>query len=154
MDKFQVSLFKKNFGHLPNDSNFELYRLATRGNPNYFLTYGNGKSAARIQDNLRPNGAHRWYNYVKEPKYVFISPTILYFFCFFWDYYTPSVPKYTIKSNYIKIISDYFNVISNHFKTKNIYWVSPIKIVSLRDFQPHLRISDIYVNIEIKYEQN
>ncbi|CAO2831668.1 unnamed protein product [Amaranthus hypochondriacus] len=64
----EVSLFKKNFGHLPNDSNFELYRLATRGNPNYFLTYGNGKSAARIQDNLRPNGAHRWYNYVKQPK--------------------------------------------------------------------------------------
>ncbi|XP_021853499.1 glycosyltransferase-like KOBITO 1 isoform X2 [Spinacia oleracea] len=66
----EVTLFKKNFGHLPNDTNFKLYKMATRGNPNYFLTYGNGKSAARIQDHLRPNGAHRWYNYVKEPKEI------------------------------------------------------------------------------------
>ena len=35
-----------------------------------------------------------------------------------------------IKSNYIKIISDHFNVISDHFKIKNIYWVSPIEMVS------------------------
>ena len=47
-----------------------MYKDATRGNPNYFLTYGNGKSAARIQDHLRPNGAHRWHNYMKTPKYV------------------------------------------------------------------------------------
>ncbi|XP_021724213.1 glycosyltransferase-like KOBITO 1 [Chenopodium quinoa] len=66
----EVSLFKKNFAHLPNDTNFKLYKLAARGNPNYFLTYGNGKSAARIQDHLRPNGAHRWYNYVKQPKEI------------------------------------------------------------------------------------
>ncbi|KAL2923448.1 Glycosyltransferase-like KOBITO 1, partial [Bienertia sinuspersici] len=66
----EVSLFKKNFDHLPKDSNFELYRMATRSNPNYFLTYSNGKSAARIHDHLRPNGAHRWYNYVKQPKEI------------------------------------------------------------------------------------
>ena len=85
-----------------------------RGNPNYFITYGNGKSgklgwlvcivnlgqylhavvllrqgtallyhastglallsppsmraAARVQQGMRPNGAHRWHSYVKTPK--------------------------------------------------------------------------------------
>ncbi|KAL6530512.1 hypothetical protein OROMI_028401 [Orobanche minor] len=39
------------------------------GNPDYFLTYGNGKSAARVQDHIRLNGAHRWHNYMKSPKY-------------------------------------------------------------------------------------
>jgi len=52
-------MFKKNYDHLPKDVYFGNYKEATRGNPNYFLTYGNGKSAARIQDHLRPNGAHR-----------------------------------------------------------------------------------------------
>ncbi|CAH8265604.1 unnamed protein product [Arabidopsis lyrata] len=44
------------------------YKEATRGNPNYFLSYANGKSAARIQDHLQPNGAHRWLNYMKYPN--------------------------------------------------------------------------------------
>ena len=96
-------MFKKNYDHLPKDVYFGNYKEATRGNPNYFLTYGNGKSAARIQDHLRPNGAHRWHNYMKTPKYgismtsyyvnvfddvsdVYISPymhliTILYISC-------------------------------------------------------------------------
>ncbi|KAB5551744.1 hypothetical protein DKX38_009055 [Salix brachista] len=60
-----VSMFKKNHDHLPKDIYFGNHKEATRGNPNYFLTYGNGKSAARIQDHLRPNGAHRWHNYIK-----------------------------------------------------------------------------------------
>ncbi|KAK9128870.1 hypothetical protein Syun_017667 [Stephania yunnanensis] len=64
----EVSMFKKNYDHLPKDTYFGMYKEATRGNPNYFLTYGNGKSAARIQDHLRPNGAHRWHNYMKTPK--------------------------------------------------------------------------------------
>ncbi|PKA61202.1 hypothetical protein AXF42_Ash006098 [Apostasia shenzhenica] len=51
-----VSMFKKNYDHLPKDTYFGMYKEATRGNPNYFLTYGNGKSAARVQNNLRPNG--------------------------------------------------------------------------------------------------
>lgn len=63
-------MFKKNYDHLPKDTYFGMYKEATRGNPNYFLTYGNGKSAARIQDHLRPNGAHRWHNYMKTPKFV------------------------------------------------------------------------------------
>ena len=63
-------MFKKNYDHLPKEVYFGNYKDATRGNPNYFLTYGNGKSAARIQDHLRPNGAHRWHNYMKTPKYV------------------------------------------------------------------------------------
>ena len=66
----QISMFKRNYDHLPKDTYFGMYKDATRGNPNYFLTYGNGKSAARIQDHLRPNGAHRWHNYMKTPKYV------------------------------------------------------------------------------------
>lgn len=63
-------MFKRNYDHLPKDTYFGMYKESTRGNPNYFLTYGNGKSAARIQDHLRPNGAHRWHNYMKTPKYV------------------------------------------------------------------------------------
>ncbi|KAH9612966.1 hypothetical protein KSS87_019868 [Heliosperma pusillum] len=65
----KVSMFKKNYDHLPKDTYFGMYKEATRGNPNYFLTYGNGKSIARIQDHLRPNGAHRWHNYMKTPKF-------------------------------------------------------------------------------------
>lgn len=65
-------MFKKNYDHLPKDVYFGNYKDATRGNPNYFLTYGNGKSAARIQDHLRPNGAHRWHNYMKTPKYILL----------------------------------------------------------------------------------
>lgn len=64
----QVSMFKKNYDHVMKETYFGLYREATRGNPNYFLTYGNGKAAARIQNNLRPNGAHRWHNYMKNPR--------------------------------------------------------------------------------------
>ncbi|TYJ02602.1 hypothetical protein E1A91_A13G240800v1 [Gossypium mustelinum] len=48
----------KNYDHLPKETHFGLYREATRGNPNYFLTYGNEKEAARVQDELCPNGAH------------------------------------------------------------------------------------------------
>ncbi|URE36078.1 60S ribosomal protein L37a [Musa troglodytarum] len=51
----EVSMFKKNYDHLPRETYFGMYKEAARGNPNYFLTYGNGKSAARIQDHLRPN---------------------------------------------------------------------------------------------------
>ncbi|XP_002969708.2 glycosyltransferase-like KOBITO 1 [Selaginella moellendorffii] len=64
----EVTMFKKNYDHVTKETYFGLYREATRGNPNYFLTYGNGKAAARIQDHLRPNGAHRWHNYLKAPK--------------------------------------------------------------------------------------
>ncbi|XP_039038241.1 glycosyltransferase-like KOBITO 1 [Hibiscus syriacus] len=66
----EVSMFKKNYDHLPKETYFGYYRESTRGNPNYFLTYGNGKAAARIQDELRPNGAHRWHNYIKAPKEI------------------------------------------------------------------------------------
>lgn len=66
----EVSMFKKNYDHLTRDNYFAHYKEATRGNPNYFLTYGNGKAAARIQDNLRPNGAHRWHNYMKAPREI------------------------------------------------------------------------------------
>ncbi|KAK4725478.1 hypothetical protein R3W88_028257 [Solanum pinnatisectum] len=66
----EVSMFKKNYDHLTKEMYFGNYKEATRGNPNYFLTYGNGKSAARVQDHLRPNGAHRWHNYMKSPKEI------------------------------------------------------------------------------------
>ncbi|CAI0560311.1 unnamed protein product [Linum tenue] len=66
----EVSMFKKNYDHLPKDIYFGMYKESTRGNPNYFLTYGNGKSVARVQEHLRPNGAHRWHNYMKTPSEV------------------------------------------------------------------------------------
>ncbi|KAL2609929.1 hypothetical protein R1flu_028502 [Riccia fluitans] len=66
----QVSMFKKNYDHVMKETYFGLYKEATRGNPNYFLTYGNGKAAARVQNHLRPNGAHRWHNYMKNPNEV------------------------------------------------------------------------------------
>ncbi|KAJ7982281.1 glycosyltransferase-like KOBITO 1 [Quillaja saponaria] len=66
----EVSMFKRNYDHLPKDTYFGMYKESTRGNPNYFLTYGNGKSAARVQDHLRPNGAHRWHNYMKTPNEI------------------------------------------------------------------------------------
>ncbi|CAO2822273.1 unnamed protein product [Amaranthus hypochondriacus] len=66
----EVSLFKKSYDHLPKETYFGLYKESTRNNPNYFLTYGNGKAAARIQDQLRPNGAHRWQSYGRSPKEI------------------------------------------------------------------------------------
>ena len=63
-----MTLFKRNFQHVQSEDYFKHYKLVSRGNPNYFITYGNGKSAARVQRGLRPNGAHRWYNYFKNPK--------------------------------------------------------------------------------------
>ncbi|XP_073015728.1 glycosyltransferase-like At2g41451 [Primulina eburnea] len=66
----EVSMFKKNHDHVPRDVYFGNYMEASHGNPNYFLTYGNGKSAARLQHHLRPNGAHRWHNYNKIPKEI------------------------------------------------------------------------------------
>ncbi|XP_073156853.1 glycosyltransferase-like At2g41451 [Henckelia pumila] len=66
----EVSMFKKNQDHVPRDVYSGNYIEASHGNPNYFLTYGNGKSAARIQQHLRPNGAHRWHNYNKIPKEI------------------------------------------------------------------------------------
>jgi hypothetical protein len=63
----EVTLFKRNFDHVVRKTYMESYRLVAGDNPNYFLTYGNGKSAARVQDGLRPNGAHRFHNYLKKP---------------------------------------------------------------------------------------
>ena len=65
----QVTLFKRNYHHVVSEHYFSDYKTVSRGNPNYFITYGNGKSAARVQRGLRPNGAHRWFNYFKNPKY-------------------------------------------------------------------------------------
>lgn len=64
----QVTLFKRNYHHVVSEQYFKNYHTVSRGNPNYFITYGNGKSAARVQPGLRPNGAHRWYSYNKAPK--------------------------------------------------------------------------------------
>ncbi|GAB2280724.1 Glycosyltransferase-like KOBITO 1 [Dionaea muscipula] len=83
-----VSMFKKNYDHLPRDTYFGNYKEATRGNPNYFLTYGNGKSAARIQDHLHPNGAHRWHNYMKSPKYLLYSVSLLLLNAEYFSYMT------------------------------------------------------------------
>ncbi|CAH8385398.1 unnamed protein product [Eruca vesicaria subsp. sativa] len=73
----EVSMFKKNYEHVPRDVYYGNYKEAAHGNNNYFLTYGNGKSAARIQDHLRPNGAHRWYNYKKNPNFIFLDEAVV-----------------------------------------------------------------------------
>jgi hypothetical protein len=64
----QVTLFKRNYHHVVSDAYFRSYHAVARGNPNYFITYGNGKSAARVRPGLRPNGAHRWYSYSRAPR--------------------------------------------------------------------------------------
>lgn len=63
----EVSLFKRNYAHVDSSAFFESYAAVSRGNPNYFITYANGKSAARVVDGLRSNGAHRWNNYNRRP---------------------------------------------------------------------------------------
>lgn len=63
----EVTLFKRSYSHVHSEDYFSSYGTVARGNPNYFTTYGNGKSAARVQPGMRPNGAHRWHNYIKEP---------------------------------------------------------------------------------------
>lgn len=55
----EVSMFKRNYDHFQKDKQFGMYKESTNGNPNYFLTQGNGKSAARVKDRLCPNGAYR-----------------------------------------------------------------------------------------------
>ncbi|KAL6498486.1 Glycosyltransferase-like KOBITO 1 [Orobanche hederae] len=65
----EVTMFKKKLDHLEKETYIANYKEVYHGNPNYFLTYGNGKLAARVQDHLRPNGAHRWHNYMKSPTY-------------------------------------------------------------------------------------
>uniref|UniRef100_A0A1D2A8P6 Glycosyltransferase family 92 protein n=2 Tax=Auxenochlorella protothecoides TaxID=3075 RepID=A0A1D2A8P6_AUXPR len=62
----EVTLFKKNFQHIVSDLYFKNYVSVAHGNPNYFVTYANGKAAARIHPGLRPNGAHRWSSYEKS----------------------------------------------------------------------------------------
>ena len=64
----EVTLFKRNFDHVVRDVYKANYKDVTGTNPNYFLTYANGKSAARVQAGLRPNGAHRFHNYGKQPR--------------------------------------------------------------------------------------
>ncbi|GMH39433.1 hypothetical protein BSKO_07331 [Bryopsis sp. KO-2023] len=66
----EVTLFKKNFAHVSSEPYFKNYKTVAKGNPNYFTTYGNGKSAVRVQPKVRPNGAHRWYIYGRKPKEV------------------------------------------------------------------------------------
>jgi hypothetical protein len=64
----EATLFKRNFDHVVREVYFGRYKEMTRGNPNYFLTYGNGKAAARLVPGLRPNGAHRFHSYVRAPR--------------------------------------------------------------------------------------
>lgn len=64
----EASLFKRNHAHVKADLYFKHYQTISKGNPNYFVAYGNGKSAAKISEGIRPNGAHRWYFYNKKPK--------------------------------------------------------------------------------------
>jgi hypothetical protein len=56
-----VTLFRKNHRRVHPTVYRKFAHLARRGvNPNYFLAYANGKSAARVTKSLRANGAHRF----------------------------------------------------------------------------------------------
>lgn len=56
-----VTLFRKNHRRVHPTVYRRFAHLARRGvNPNYFLAYANGKSAARVTKSLRANGAHRF----------------------------------------------------------------------------------------------
>lgn len=56
-----VTLFRKNHRRVHPTMYHRFAHLARRGvNPNYFLAYANGKSAARVTKSLRANGAHRF----------------------------------------------------------------------------------------------
>lgn len=116
--KLQVSMFKKNYDHVMKETYFELYQEATRGNPNYFLTYGNGKAASRVQDNMRPNGAHRWHNYMKSPK---------------WENKLPSfVPKFLIAEVQLKQISMmHLRLLSSIIWCSGLYGKSVFSVVLL-----------------------
>ncbi|KAK2078680.1 hypothetical protein QBZ16_003520 [Prototheca wickerhamii] len=64
----EVTLFKRNYQHVQGELYSRNYAAVAHGNPNYFITYANGKAAARVQPGLRPNGAHRWNNYAKAVR--------------------------------------------------------------------------------------
>eukprot|EP00899_Mesostigma_viride_P027472 jgi/Mesvir1/790/Mv17387-RA.2 len=64
----EVTLFKRNYEQVEKKSFYQFYSQVMRGNNNYFLTYANGKSFARMQPGLRPNGAHRFDNDIRAPK--------------------------------------------------------------------------------------
>ena len=61
LDPFvDVTLFRRSYKHL-DAGLYSKYRDASkRDNPNYFLGYSNGKSAARVLDDLRPVGVHNF----------------------------------------------------------------------------------------------
>ncbi|RYR01447.1 hypothetical protein Ahy_B06g080315 [Arachis hypogaea] len=111
----EVSMFKKNYDHLPKDVYFGNYKEATRGNPNYFLTYGNGKAAARVQDHLRPNGAHRWHNYMKTPNLVQTVGLILAgldnLTAFYATLASLGDKKIPPNSNILLVVSNFLNII-------------------------------------------
>lgn len=76
----EVTLFKKNMMSLPKETAARFYSEAARGNPTYFLTYSNGKSAARVKEDLRPNGAHRWQRYGRPLKELQLEePVVLHY---------------------------------------------------------------------------
>ena len=62
----EVTLFKRNPSKIDKLIYDRFYELATNRQPTYLHSYANGKAAARIQRNLRPNGAHRWETYEKR----------------------------------------------------------------------------------------
>jgi hypothetical protein len=59
----EVSLFKVAVDHIDKNTMQKNYQAIAHGNPNYFIAYSNGKSLARVQEGLRPHGAHRWASY-------------------------------------------------------------------------------------------
>jgi len=64
----EVTLFKKSVNHVIRETMKAYTPQMSKGNPNYFLTYSNGKSVARVTEDIRPNGAHRFAYYKHKVK--------------------------------------------------------------------------------------
>ena len=55
-----VTLFRRNHKHVGAELYTKYKNIAKRDNPRNFLGYSNGKSAARVLDDLRPVGVHNF----------------------------------------------------------------------------------------------
>jgi len=73
----EVTLFKKNTLSVSSDAMSKGYGDLRSGKDNYFLTYANGKAAARVQPGLRCNGAHRWQNRNKQQIEITLDSTVI-----------------------------------------------------------------------------
>ena len=73
-----VTLFRRNHKHV-DAGIYAKYKDASKGdNPRYFLGYSNGKSAARVFDDLRPVGVHNFEHiHRKHLKEITLNESVI-----------------------------------------------------------------------------